>query len=230
MIVGRGQLAKCFQKYQLNDDICIFASGVSDSSCIYEKQFNREKKLLIDTLKNNSNKKFVYFSSCALSAENYPKNEYYEHKINMEDIIKKYSNKYYIFRLPQLFGDLILHKTLINFIYTSIKDNNKFNIYDESYRYVIEINDVKKIVEAFLTYNYNCITIDIANPHRYKVTYIVKIFENLLNKKANYSLIKKNDKYNLDLSILENFIKDKQIDIKFGEDYLITKLKEKLYK
>ncbi len=43
MIVGRGQLAKCFQKYQLNDDICIFASGVSDSSCIYEKQFNREK-------------------------------------------------------------------------------------------------------------------------------------------------------------------------------------------
>lgn len=103
MIIGSGQLAKVFAKSQIKDDVCIFASGVSNSSCTDEKQFEREKNLLVDTLKKNSDKKFVYFSSCALSAIEYPKNDYYKHKVNMEDIIKEHSNNYYIFRVPQLF-------------------------------------------------------------------------------------------------------------------------------
>lgn len=228
MIIGGGQLAKAFQKNKLIDNVCIFASGVSNSSCIDEKQFEREKNLLIDTLKNNSDKKFVYFSSCALSASEYPKNNYYKHKLNMEDIIKEYSSNYYIFRLPQLFGNLILHKTLINFIYKSIEHNHKFNIYDEAYRYVIEINDVCKLVEEYLTHHDKCMTIDIANPHRYKVLDIVQIFEKLLNKKAHYEVIQKEDQYTLDLTSLEDFVKKKKIDIDFGEEYLIKKLREKL--
>ncbi len=228
MIIGNGQLAKCFLEKQLKHDTCIFASGVSNSSCTDEKQFEREKNLLIGTLENSSDKKFVYFSSCALSAPEYPKNDYYKHKANMEDIIKEYSNNYYIFRIPQLFGDLILHKTLINFIYKSIEHNHKFNIYDEAYRYVIEINDVIKIVESYLTHHDSCMTVDIANTYRYKVLDIVQIFEKILNKKANYEVIQKKDKYILDLTSLEKFIKEKRIDIDFGEEYLIKKLREKL--
>ncbi len=229
MIIGNGQLAKAFQKSKLKDDTCIFASGVSNSSCTDKNQFEREKNLLIDTLKNNSDKKFVYFSSCALSAIEYPKNDYYKHKANMEDIIKEHSKKYYIFRVPQLFGDFIdNHKTLINFIYTSIEYNQKFNIYDEAYRYVIEINDVIKIVESYLTHHDSCMTVDIANTYRYKVLDIVQIFEKILNKKANYEIIQKEDKYILDLTSLENFIKKKEIEIDFGRDYLLKKLKEKI--
>ncbi len=227
MIVGNGQLAKVFQGADLKENVCIFASGVSNSSCTDEKQFEREKNLLIDTLKNNSDKKFVYFSSCALSAIEYPKNDYYKHKANMEDIIKEHSNNYYIFRVPQLFGDLILHKTLINFIYKAIEHNHKFNIYDEAYRYVIEINDVRKLVESYLNFD-SCITVDLANPYRYKVLDIVQIFEKLLVKKAPYEVIQKEDKYTLDLISLEKFVKEKKIDIDFGKDYLIKKLREKL--
>ena len=227
MIIGNGQLAKAFQKSKLKDDTCIFASGVSNSSCTDERQFEREKNLLIDTLKNNGDKKFVYFSSCALSAFEYPKNDYYKHKANMEDIIKEHSNNYYIFRIPQLFGDFILHKTLINFIYKSIEHNHKFNIYDEAYRYVIEINDVRKLVESYLNFD-SCMTVDLANPYRYKVLDIVQIFEKLLGKKAYYEVIQKEDKYILDLTSLEKFIKEKRIDIDFGEEYLIKKLREKL--
>ncbi len=227
MIVGNGQLAKVFQGADLKENVCIFASGVSNSSCTDEKQFEREKNLLIDTLKNNSDKKFVYFSSCALSAIEYPKNDYYKHKANMEDIIKEHSNNYYIFRVPQLFGDLILHKTLINFIYKAIEHNHKFNIYDEAYRYVIEINDVRKLVESYLNFD-SCITVDLANPYRYKVLDIVQIFEKLLGKKAYYEVLQKEDKYTLDLISLEKFVKEKKIDIDFGKDYLIKKLREKL--
>jgi UDP-2-acetamido-2,6-beta-L-arabino-hexul-4-ose reductase len=228
MIIGNGQLATIFQNSVLRNNTCIFASGVSNSNCTDEKQFEREKKLLINTLKNNNDKKFVYFSSCALSAPEYPKNDYYRHKTNMETIIKEYSNNYYIFRIPQLFGDLILHKTLINFIYKSIEHNHKFNIYDEAYRYVIEINDVKHLVEQYLTHHESCMTVDIANPFRYKVLDIVQIFEKLLSKKAPYEVARKEDQYMLDLASLENFIKDKNIAITLGEDYLINKLKEKL--
>jgi len=228
MIIGNGQLAKAFHKSQLKDDVCIFASGVSNSNCTDEKQFERERNLLIDTLKSNSDKKFVYFSSCALSASEYPKNEYYRHKADMEDTIKKYSKSYYIFRIPQLFGDLIIHKTLINFIYKSIEHNHKFNIYDEAYRYVVETNDARKLVEAYLTCHDSCMTVDIANPYRYKVLDIVQIFEKLLNKKAHYEVVQKEDKYLLDMTTLKNFVIEKELDIEFGKEYLIKKLREKL--
>jgi len=227
MIIGSGQLAKVFAKSQIKDDVCIFASGVSNSNCINEKEFEREKNLLIDTLKSSCDKKFVYFSSCALSAVEYPKNDYYKHKANMENSVKEYSNSYYIFRIPQLFGDFILHKTLINFIYKSIEHKYKFTVYDEAYRYVIEINDVRRLVESYLLTKGNS-TVDLANPYRYKVLDIVKIFEQLLNKKAYYEFVQKEDKYTLDLTSLENFVKEKELDIKFGEEYLMNKLKEKL--
>ena len=107
MIIGNGQLATIFKKTTL-DNIVVFASGVSNSNCQDIKQFEREKDLLVKTLTNNKNKKFVYFSSCALSAEEYPKNDYYKHKQNMENIIKRYSDNYYIFRAPQLFGNLCI--------------------------------------------------------------------------------------------------------------------------
>lgn len=226
-VIGNGQLAKSFQDFA-GDDVIIFASGVSNSSCKDAEQFEREKKLLVEVLKDNIDKKFVYFSSCALSAEEYPKNDYYLHKKNMENIVKQYSNNYYIFRVPQLFGDLILHKTLINYIYKSIEHNHKFNVYDEAYRYVVEINDVRKIIEACLKYHKPCMTMDIANPYRYKVLEIVETFENLLGKKAHYEVIQKEDKYTLDLTSLEDFVKEKRIDIDFGEEYLIKKLREKL--
>lgn len=229
MVIGNGQLAKIFLNSNIDlNNVCIFASGVSNSSCIDINQFQREKKLLLETLKNNSDKKFVYFSSCALSAIEYPKNNYYAHKLNMENIIKEHSNSYYIFRIPQLFGDLILHKTLINFIYKAIEHNHKFIVYNEAYRYVIEINDVLKLVESYLIYDSGCLTLDIANSFRYKVIDIVQIFEKFLNKKANYEIVNNEDKYILDLTSLENFIKEKGIDIKFGEDYLVNKLGEKI--
>lgn len=228
MIIGNGQLAKAFQKSQLKDDICIFASGVSNSSCTDEKQFEREKNLLIDALKNNSDKKFVYFSSCALSAEDYPKNAYYRHKANMEDTIKEYSNNYYIFRIPQLFGDLINHKTLINFIYESIVNNQEFIVYNEAYRYIIEINDVKKLVKAYLEYSTSNVVVDIANPFRYKVTDIVNLFEKLFKKTAKYKLIEKKDGYILGFYAMKNFIKINNIDLYFYENYLNDKIKAKI--
>jgi len=226
-IIGNGQLANVFKNLDLSN-VVIFASGVSDSNCIDKKQFEREKILLLKTIKKNSNKIIVYFSSCVLSAPRYKKNTYYIHKENMEELIKKYSKKYYIFRMPQLFGKLQNHKTLINFLYESIKYQKKFQIYDEAYRYVIEINDVRIIVEEFINNSKTNITVDIANPFRYKVIDIVSAFEELLDKKALYDIIKKEDKYILDLTELISFINKNSINVNFDRDYLKNHLASKL--
>ena len=181
MVIGTGQLATVFKDSTLNDSL-IFASGVSNSNCKKNSEFQREKALLLESLENNRDKNFIYFSSCALSSNDYPKNEYYRHKQKMEELIKENSNNYYIFRIPQLFGHLKSHKTLINFIYNCILDDEEFKLYSDAYRYVIEINDLKLLVEKYVAFSNSNIVVDLANNYKYKVLDIVEIFENLLNK------------------------------------------------
>ena len=226
-IIGNGQLAQAFKNNKFSRTV-IFASGVSNSSCQEEREFQREEILLLSTLQEHKDKKFIYFSSCALSADGYELNEYYLHKKKMENLIRNNSDNYYIFRIPQLFGCLIEHKTLINFIYKSIMNNNEFKVYNEAYRYVIEIEDVVKLVELYCSFSKSCTVFDLANPYRYRVLDIVKLFEKLLNKKAKYTIIEKEDKYILELSAEEEFISKFDLNIGFGKDYLEKKLKDKL--
>ena len=47
MIIGQGMLAKRFEKYD-NDNIVIFASGVSNSRETSKIMFEKERKLLIE--------------------------------------------------------------------------------------------------------------------------------------------------------------------------------------
>lgn len=226
-IIGNGQLANIFNTDSLNNTL-IFASGVSDSSCISELAFRREEELLKYTLTKNENKKFVYFSSTALSADNYELNDYYLHKKRMEKIVKQYSNNFFIFRIPQLFGELKKHKTLINHIYNSIKFNNQLTIFSSAERYVIEIKDAKLLVESYLAHSESNITVDLANPYRYKVIEIVVIFENLLNKKAIVNYVNKVDKYDLNLNNLTEFIEKYNINIHFSPSYLEDKLMKEI--
>lgn len=228
MVVGNGQLAKAFRDYLDDDSICIFASGVANSTCTHLSEFNREKELLLFHLKNSKEKKFIYFSSCALSAKEYPKNDYYRHKENMENLIQQYSDNYYIFRIPQLFGELILHKTLINFFYKCIEHNHHFSVYSGAYRYLIEIRDVKTLVNAYLKYSDSCIIKDLGNPYRYSILEIVKTFEVIMNKEANYNLVEKDDNYYLEFQSMQSFIQKYNLKLNFSVDYLQKKLMEKI--
>lgn len=222
IIIGNGQIARLFSDY-FADNICLFASGVSNSRCENSFEFDREKKLLFESIKKYPHCKFIYFSSCALSAQNYPKNQYYLHKQNMEEIIQQSVKNYYIFRLPQVFGELKRHFTLINYIYTCIKDNIEFEIYDEAYRYVIEISDIKIIVDYFLKNYSSNIVADIANPFRYKVLDLVKIIEYKSKKRGIYKIVSRSDGYFLENS---NYINEAMKQrLQFGKDYFYNKLK-----
>jgi len=228
MIVGNGQLAQQFKSFENDEDVIIFASGVANSNCTDANEFEREKKLLLATLKNNKEKKFVYFSSCALSAKKYALNEYYIHKQNMEKIIKEHCNYYYIFRIPQLFGEIKKHPTLINYLFYSIKEDKKITIYKGAFRYLIDIEDVYTIVTEVIKHHKGEITLDIANTYRYSIVEILEILEKLAGKKAHYKMIDKDDAYELDLSPLNNIIFQYNIEINFSKSYLHDKLQQRI--
>ena len=61
MVIGNGLIASAFERYKNNDDIIIFASGVSNSQETSELAFNREINLMKRYL--NLDKKLIYFST-----------------------------------------------------------------------------------------------------------------------------------------------------------------------
>ncbi|MDO6477528.1 hypothetical protein Q4520_19060 [Alteromonas sp. 1_MG-2023] len=227
MIIGNGQLANAFRNSD-SHDVVIFASGVSNSSCTQLSEFKREEELLLKSLEEFRDSKFVYFSSCAISAENYKLNPYYLHKIDMENLINSRSSHPIIIRIPQLFGCLKQHSTLINFLYNSINEGKEFNLYSDAHRYVIEINDIVKITNRILQKEDGKFLIDVANPYRYSVMEIVDIMERLLDKRARYSIIDLSDKYELNLKNLLEFTANENLKFDFGKGYLLTHLKNKV--
>lgn len=68
MLIGSGLLAQAFAiQFSQRDDVCIYAAGVSNSSCIDVQEFERERRLLSETLvKAKQTGVFVYFSTCSV--------------------------------------------------------------------------------------------------------------------------------------------------------------------
>ena len=121
MVIGNGLIANAFNQYKNNDDVIIFASGVSNSSNNKIEEFEREINLLNEYL--ISDKKLIYFSTCSIT-DNSKKSDYINHKIFMENFIKSNHNNYIIFRLPIVVGKCNNKNTFFNNIRDKIL--NKF--------------------------------------------------------------------------------------------------------
>ncbi len=119
MIIGNGMMANAFEKYSNDNDIVIFASGVSNSKAKDKDAFHREESLLSKTIKENPEKTIVYFSTCSIYDDSVNKTAYVLHKKNMENLIYKLCQHFYIFRLPQVIGKT-KSPTLVNFLFTAL--------------------------------------------------------------------------------------------------------------
>ena len=123
MIIGHGNIAKVLRD---RDGAIFFASGVSNSQCTDESEYQREKDLL--KVLHNSYLSLFYFSSLALDTK---LTRYYTHKIQMELLVKEHFKNYNIIRLGNLDWDENPH-TFKNYI----KANPSAPIRDE-YKYMI---------------------------------------------------------------------------------------------
>ena len=230
MIVGSGLIANSLKNSLCDTDkILIFASGVSNSAETSSVAFQRERLLLQSSVEMSNSKKmlFIYFSSCALVDEQQLKIPYYQHKHQMEQLIKTTADNFIIFRLPQLIGKSDNKNTLINYLVDKINRGETFQLWDGATRYLIEIKDLKVLLESFIfDKNLWNKTSDIANSYRYSIEEIVLMISSYLNKSANYTVLQKKDSYVLTLDNFLDLCKNKNINIIFGKNYLNQKLKE----
>ena len=219
MIVGNGLLAKSFLHYKDDNNIVIFASGVSNSTTPTEIDCLREQNLLKDTISMNKNKTIIYFSSCDISNDKLNKNPYYIHKNNMETIVKVHAKEYYIFRLPQVIGKGGNKNTLMNFLVSTINNNTEFTLYKQTYKSIIDISDVIKMCDYIISNNlYRSQVINILNPNYISVENIVKEIESFLKISANYNTKIVENYPNYDTCISKDI--SKRLSIDFDVNYL----------
>ena len=123
MVVGNGDIARVLPD---RDDLLFFASGVSNSQCDDENEYEREIELL--SLQDTS-KHIVYFSTLSLF---YGDSRYIDHKWQMETLVKEWFEHFCIFRIGNIDWGTNPH-TLINYL----RANPKAEIRNE-WRYVVD--------------------------------------------------------------------------------------------
>ncbi len=179
-------MANNFKLYEHSDNLIIYASGVSNINNYSRFGADREKQLLEKTILNNNLSKIVYFSSCGIyDIKNM--NCYSIHKLDMEEFIKNISDNYLIFRLPIIIGKDNNKYGLCQYFFNSIKNDEYFKVWKNTYRYLIDIDDVVEIIHFILDNKYyNNEVINISSLIKINIMDIIDFFESILNKKARY--------------------------------------------
>ena len=227
MIIGNGLIGKHFMiDFFKSDKIILFASGVSDSLCKDESQFKREENLLLSYLENSKNiNYFIYFSTISIYDPSINNSPYVKHKMRMESLILNYPNTI-IFRIGQVASQKMGNKNnLLNFIYNAIISKKKIELWSNSYRSIIDIEDVVKIINKIITdSSINERIINVANPKFNSINEIVNVFEKIKNMKVRHVILNKGEKYDVNLDLMSSIASD--IEINFDNTYLERVLKK----
>lgn len=130
MIIGKGSIAKVLKD---RNDLLFFASGVSNSSCIDEKEYDREFNLL-KTIPLDQH--IVYFSNLGIY---YKKDRYTQHKINIEEYIRNNFKSYTIVRI-EVCEWVKTPNTILNFFKTQLSQGIEPTVQDTT-RYVLSLSE-----------------------------------------------------------------------------------------
>lgn len=220
MLIGSGLLAKAFANpFAQRDDVCIYAAGVSNSSCTDVQEFERERQLLSETLvKAKHVGVFVYFGTCSVADPEARNSPYVQHKLAMEQLVVAHP-RHLILRLPQVAGKTPNPHTLLNFLYARVSRSEAFNLWSRAKRNIIDIDDVASIASQFIENDsVRNVTINIANPISYSMIVIVGAMERAVGKRAIYYVVERGSEYTIDASAILPVLES--AGVKFGSDYL----------
>ena len=196
MIIGNGLLASEFKKSNENyDNVIIFASGVSDSKETNLASFGREERLIIDTINENVDLKFIYFSSILSGTLD---NEYYNHKIKFENIIRSKCSDYMIIRAPQIIGEGGNKNNLVNTFKNLLINNERIKVFTNIERSLIDVSDLVNIVN-YCKNKVFCETLNLSYIEKIKVLDLVKKISVILKKIPNIHLSYADENNNWDI-------------------------------
>ncbi|HEY4876424.1 MAG TPA: NAD-dependent epimerase/dehydratase family protein [Puia sp.] len=219
MVIGNGLIAKIFQGYKSKNDFLIFASGVSDSKSGDKNDFYREYNLLLKSIRENFGKKIVYFSTSSIFDADLKETPYVKHKMSLENLIRENTSSYTIFRLSNLAGFSNNPNTILNFFYFHIVNGRHFDLWKNSERNIIDVEDAYRVMDYALQNNlFENEIVNIANKNNYPVNYIVNTIETFVNLKAIFTKKEKGAKISIDISTVKPLFE--LLKIEFEENYL----------
>lgn len=225
-IIGSGLVANAFKRKVISSSkLCIFASGVSNSLCSDPEEFQRERVLLIDTLRLQGKADyFLYFSTCSINEPASQHSPYIQHKVAMESLVSQHPN-FLIARLPQVAGNTSNPHTLLNFLYRKISRNEKFMVWKNATRNIIDIDDVVAIVYDLITKNQlTSATVNVANPHSCSIMALVTLFEKIIGKSAFIEMTDEGVPYKIDVSQINSSITE--LGLLFDDEYVMRVLQK----
>ena len=227
MIIWNGLIAKAFSFYKEDQNVLIFASGVSNSQNIDSSLFLREQTLIEKSLQDNTEKLFVYFSTCSIYDDSITQSDYIQHKLKIEQIIQDYWNEFLIIRISNPIWKTDNPNTLLNYLKNNIVEDIEFDLFKNAKRNLIDVDDLFRITKYIISHSlFIREFINIANPYNFSIHKIVSCLEVVLEKKALFKEIDSWGEPRINLSKIEKVLWN--INIDFGSNY-IEKLLMKYY-
>lgn len=220
MIIGSGLIAHAFKAtYAHSDTVCIYAAGVSNSSCSDAHEFERERQRLYAALIQSQNVDcFVYFGTCSVADPEAQHTPYVRHKLAMEQLVATHP-RHLILRLPQVAGITPNPHTLLNYLYAHIARSESFQLWVRARRNIIDVDDVAAIAGQLIANpSARNLTVNIANPVSYAMADIVAAMERVVGKRAIYELIDRGSAYAIDTRAISPLME--AAGVRFGDDYL----------
>jgi nucleoside-diphosphate-sugar epimerase len=211
-IVGNGLIANAFINFKINN-YKIFASGVSDSTCVNEDYFDREFKLLKKTIKES---RIVYFSTCSVYDLTKINTRYVIHKKSVENYILKKCKESLIIRLPQVIGNQGNPKNLVNMFSSFIKEGKKITIETKTFRNIIDVDLLPILVTELLNKNC-CGVINLAAPKSINVLELAKMISIIIGANLKFTPSDMNSSYEIPLEKTFKYLPN--YDRYFSEKY-----------
>lgn len=219
MIIGNGTMARAFKESETDSPFLIFASGVANSKEISPEAFAREANLLTESMKKYPHLHLVYFSTCSIYDTEEQQTPYVLHKLAMEELIKKHSPSYNIFRVSNVAGFMGNKTTIFNYLVYAIQQQIPFKLWVNAHRNILALSDINKIVMYLLQHEeYRNRTLNIANPQSYSVAYLVSEIEKFFQITANYELTNKGTFAPIEVKEIAHIFP--KLGIHFTEDYI----------
>jgi nucleoside-diphosphate-sugar epimerase len=191
VIIGNGIIANSFTNID-HSNLCIFASGVSNSLETDQNKFDKEFNLLKKTIIENPNKKLIYFSTISIEVKGLT--PYTEHKLKLEQYIEQNCNNYLILRLSNIVSYNQPKHQLIGYFYDCLINRKSIEISPSCKRSLIDIDDLPSILEILINkvnnkvisvYFSNEITIKEILDYLEKITTFIFNIKNIKNINEN---------------------------------------------
>lgn len=218
MVVGDGMMATAFSAFRDSADVVVFASGVSNSLETDPAAFKRERELLQKVREGHPDALLVYFGTCSVDDPERRETPYVQHKLAMEALLAASRGNWLVLRIPLAIGRNPGSRTLAQFLYERIAHGEPFEIWEGAARFPIDVDDALRIGSRFINDPAmwrRCINVAL---RQFPVLDFVRVLEEIVGRKANYTLVRKGQRYELDCPEILQIAGE--LGLELTEDYL----------